>query len=124
MRDNRPVCHMICANGGGISEINPQNATTARVAQLKGGRASKAACNRSPHTGRSRAPINSLVIVPPSPSPSRTPAHSGADATILGHACSHIAHKRCIQANTLGASRRHVAAVALRRLATLDRHRP
>jgi hypothetical protein len=28
---------MICANGGGISEINPQNAATARVARLKGG---------------------------------------------------------------------------------------
>jgi site-specific recombinase XerD len=43
------------------------------------------------------------------------PAHVGAAATILGHACSRTTHKHYIQANTLVASRRHLAAVAARR---------
>jgi integrase len=53
------------------------------------------------------------------------PAHVGAAATILGHASSSTTHKHYIHANTLAASRRHLAAVtARRRFATLDRHRP
>jgi integrase len=43
------------------------------------------------------------------------PAHVGAAATILGHACSLTTHKHYIQANTLAASRRHLAALAARR---------
>jgi integrase/recombinase XerD len=43
------------------------------------------------------------------------PAHVGAAATILGHTSSRTTHKHYIQANTLTASRRHLAAVAARR---------
>ena len=86
------------------------------------GRAKRPAIVR--HTGRSRAWINSFVIVPPSLSPSRIPHTLGPTRLILGHACSHTTHKRCIQANPLVSGRRYLAAVALRRLATLDRHRP
>jgi integrase/recombinase XerD len=43
------------------------------------------------------------------------PAHVGAAATILGHASSRTTHKHYIQANTLAASCRHLAAVAARR---------
>jgi integrase/recombinase XerD len=43
------------------------------------------------------------------------PAHVGAAATILGHAGSRATHKHYIQANTLAASRRHLAAVVARR---------
>jgi site-specific recombinase XerD len=43
------------------------------------------------------------------------PAHVGAAATILGHASSLTTHKHYIQANTLAASRRHLAALAARR---------
>jgi integrase len=43
------------------------------------------------------------------------PAHVGAAATILGHASSRTTHKHYIQANTLIASHRHLAAVATRR---------
>jgi integrase len=47
------------------------------------------------------------------------PAHVGAAATILGHASSGTTHKHYIQANTLAASRRHLAAVAARRRRTI-----
>jgi integrase len=43
------------------------------------------------------------------------PTHVGAAATILGHASSRTTHKHYIQANTLLASRRHLAAVVARR---------
>ena len=43
------------------------------------------------------------------------PAHVGAAATILGHTSSRTTHKHYIHANTLVASRRHLAAVAARR---------
>ena len=43
------------------------------------------------------------------------PAHVGVAATILGHASGRTTHKHYIQANTLAASRRHLAALAIRR---------
>ena len=46
------------------------------------------------------------------------PAHVGAAATILGHTSSRTTHKHYIQANTLTASRRHLAAIAARRRPT------
>jgi hypothetical protein len=37
LRNNLPLCYMIYANVGGMSEVFPQNATTPRVGRRKGG---------------------------------------------------------------------------------------